>query len=100
MPSVYVDYVKMTEEQQRQVKQYLLTKSLTEALLPELRFLVKEDGNIDRRKGIHTFTEERLAQLNAASSAAWQQFRNPVIDLPQKGGIRHWISAKFSVAKG
>lgn len=61
----YVDYLRMTEVQQQQVRDHLLTQSMTVESLPRWRFLVRANGDVTRRKGVHQPTEAYRQHMDA-----------------------------------
>lgn len=89
----FVDYLKMTPDQQAQVREHLTTKSLTVESLSQWRFYVRDDGNVTRQKGCHKpteATERRWAEERAAF------LRGPVGSkdqpVPVKSGVRFSVS--------
>lgn len=96
----YIDYVKMTPEQQQQVKDSLLTKSMREEDLPNWRFFVNEDGSVRRLKGRHQPTAERAAEWKRNAEDVRRSIRGEIPGDPAKGSIRHFLSgARYSFSR-
>lgn len=97
----YIEYVKMTPEQQQQVKDNLLTRSMTLDDLPKWMFLTNSDGSVCRRKGMHKPTPELQAQWEALSAETRRSLlSHEVPGDPAKGSIRHFLSgARYNFSR-
>jgi len=65
MTGHYIDYDKMTADQQQQVRDHLLTLTMTVESLSRWKFYVRADGVVSRRKGMHQPTEAYRQHMDA-----------------------------------
>ena len=90
-----IDYLRMSAVQQKQVRDHLLTKSMTVESLPNWRFWVRADGDVMRRKGMHQPTEAYRRHMDA-EMARMAGAPAPSKDQP----ILYGSGTRFSISRG
>jgi len=91
----FVDFSKMTADQQQQVCEHLTTKSMTPEGLPDWRFYVRDDGIVTRQKGCHKPTEETDARW-ARERAEFYRAPAPSKDQP----VQFKVGTTFTNSRG
>jgi hypothetical protein len=91
----FVDFSRMTAEQQQQVCEHLTTKTMTPEQLNRWKFYVRDDGTVTRQKGCHKMTEETEREYNEEIA---RFYRGPAPSKDQP--IAYKVGTTFSTSRG